>query len=291
MTLSIFFSIFTVINYFNTSKISEKLKIGDNIKYAYFGDSHFQKLIDDNIIENSVNLGETSELFYFTYYKIKTFLKENKQIEKVFLAVGYNSFSSYSDEFYFGKYSIEISPKYFVILPIEKQFENIWWNKKEISSYLKLALESNIKNLSSDLPTFKGGYINDYSDTKISTELTDLRIKTQFYKDNGDLYGFSNINIEYFNKIYLLCKENNIELYFIHTPLHPYYIKNTPKEYIEKFNELVSLYKNNYIDLSNFNLEDNCYLPDGDHVSLKGSIIISDYLNTLNKKMENLESN
>jgi hypothetical protein len=66
--------------------------------------------------------------------------------------------------------------------------------------------------------------------------------------------------------------ENKIKLYFLNTPLHAYYQKQIPEVYKQKLNQIVATKQIGLIDLSNFQLSDSCFIPDGDHVSLKGAV-------------------
>ena len=77
------------------------------------------------------------------------------------------------------------------------------------------------------------------------------------------------------DEIIALCKSNNKELIIFNTPLHPYYRSKLPAEYINKFNSITETYDLKVIDLSSLSLEDDCYIPDGDHVSEKGSLLVT----------------
>ena len=57
-----------------------------------------------------------------------------------------------------------------------------------------------------------------------------------------------------------------------------------PLIYKRKFAEIVRENDLKFIDLSNLNLNDECFIPDGDHVSFSGSIKTSvELLKIINK--------
>jgi len=118
------------------------------------------------------------------------------------------------------------------------------------------------------------GYNNSFENVYAKKESIDKRLKFQFY-NNGNLNNYSSINLSYLKKIIVLCKAEKIELVLLNTPLHSYYKNNVPNEYINKYNEFINLYNLEVIDFSGLHLMDDCFVPDGDHVSKKGSIITS----------------
>jgi hypothetical protein len=105
----------------------------------------------------------------------------------------------------------------------------------------------------------------------------DKRAIQQYYI-HDTLRGFSEINITYLQKIIELCKNENVELVVLNTPLHPYYKNKIPKKFIDKYNELIINNSLKQIDFSGLDLSDSCFIPDGDHVSERGATITSNYL-------------
>jgi hypothetical protein len=110
----------------------------------------------------------------------------------------------------------------------------------------------------------------------------DKRINFQYFAD-GCLNEFSFINMAYFEKIVNLCKDYNVEIILLNAPLHPYYKKMIPAEYESKYSELINCYKLAVIDFSSICNDDCCFTPDGDHVSLKGAMEVTEEIRKLIK--------
>lgn len=250
-------------------------KIKGNISDIYIGDSHIKHAINDSIIPNSLNIAESSESFYFSYFKLKILLDNNPSIKKVHLGLSYHNLSNYYDRFISGDYSLATAPKYFYSLPIKEQFRMIFWNKKNLISFTKSIIKHGIKKIKNDkYSLFDRGFSNRFNGTKVDQSSMNKRLLFQFYK-NDNLNSFSECNIKYLKKIIILCKSKSVELHVLNTPLHPYYNSKIPKEYTKKLNEIIRENQLHYIDLSNLKLKDECYIPDGDHVTKLGAEITS----------------
>ncbi|MFT5777401.1 MAG: hypothetical protein ACI837_000333 [Crocinitomicaceae bacterium] len=254
-----------------------KFELDANVSTLFMGDSHVQQAINDSLLVESKNLGVDSESFFFTYHKLKSYLTANKQIKKVNLGFSYHSLSSYFDAYISGEYSRTVSLRYFNDLPASDRMTCILWNSDNISSYLKELIF--LGDGSSKSVTV--GYRNTFTKSKAKKSSMDKRIKFQFYSD-GQVNGFSSINLEYLDLIIALCKEKDIELVLINTPMHPYYQDKIPAEFIRKYQEIVAMNNLEIIDFASFTLDDDCFIPDGDHVSVEGAKRVAEYL--LNKE-------
>jgi len=83
----------------------------------------------------------------------------------------------------------------------------------------------------------------------------------------------------FFNKIIDLCNKNKVKLITLNTPLHSYYKSKIPSEYLNKYNEIIRQDRIVTINFDELVLDDSCFIPDGDHVSVKGALQTSNYFN------------
>ena len=245
-------------------------KFNKSINEIYIGDSHIQCAVNDSLLNNSKNVSTSSESFYFSYYKLKKLIEENKNIEKVYLGVSYHSLSNYYDDFISGEYSPSVSPKYFYILPIKEQFKLIRWNLKNLPAFIKGIFSISYRYLFKDVTFDYGGYSNNFTNSMALKPSMEKRLHFQYYKGKV-LNNFSEINLAYLTKIIALCKANEMDLVLLNTPLHPYFKSKIPIIYINKFNEIVNTHKLKVIDFSALSFSDSCFIPDGDHLSVKGA--------------------
>jgi len=269
-----FIFILLLIAFFSFNLSSKKYTIASNISEIYVGDSHIRLSVNDSLLTKSKNLGENSEAFYFSYYKIKKILSANPNIKKLYLGVSYHSLSDYYDNYIFGEYSSVISQCYFFTLPVNGQLKYLYYNVKNLS-YYKGIIESGVCKLYKKNVPFLGAYSNEFGQTSASVKTMNDRLNEQFFYANGKLKYFSLNQLFYLKEIINLCKDYDIDLVFFNTPLHSYYRNKLPKEYIEKYNTLIKEENLNLIDFSALPLNDDCYIPDGDHVSQKGASIMT----------------
>lgn len=238
------------------------------------GDSHVQNSFNDQMNENYSNLAHHAESYYFSYHKLKLILSTNPQIKKVYLGYSYHSLSNYYNDYISGIYSQAVSSDFFFSLSLKEQLNCMYWNMDEFPLYMRKNFKIGFENLIRDEGySFKGGYYNHQVDT-ISIPLVKRRIHGQFYL-NGNVRGFSKINLEYLNHIINLCQSKKIELVLFNSPLHKEYRKSIPVEYLIKYHEIILKNELTVLDLSDLEMDDDSYLRDGDHVTEKGAICMT----------------
>jgi hypothetical protein len=259
---------------FKNKALLNNYKVPGNVNTLFIGDSHIMQGINDSMIPNSINLSLNSESYYYSYYKIKAIVTNNPSIKNIFLGFSYHCLSSYYEDQEFGKYSKDVSTTYFFIMPFSEQIRLIAVNYSELPAFFRNML---IKGL---YPSYLGKYQNDFKRTCAQDSSMDKRILFQFYK-SGNVTQFSTINLYYLNKIVTYCRHQKINLTLLNTPEHTYYKKKIPLQFINKYNQVVSKYRIPVIDFHELDLSDSCFIPDGDHVSEKGAMIISKKLKEL----------
>lgn len=272
--------IFLIISLLIISFISTKInyKLDNGVTEIYIGDSHIQCAINDSLLKNSKNVSEGSESFYFSYYKLKKLIEENQNIERVYLGFSYHSLSNYNDEFISGKYASSVLPRYIYILPFKEKLKRVNWDFKNLSSFIKPLFPEGYNYLFKNLNFFSAcGYKNEFTNVMASKSSMDKRLRFQYYTDEK-INKFSEINLLYLDKIINLIKTTKIDLLFLNTPLHPYYESKIPKNYITRYNEIVKLKNLKVINFNDLSFSDSSFLPDGDHVSVKGAYQITNEL-------------
>ena len=287
--ISLFFSIllgivlttYFVLNYAN-KKAFENFKTAPNVKNLFVGDSHVQYSINDQLLSNALNLSQDSESYFYSFYKLLGVLKNNPSIKKLYLGVGYHSFSSYYDDYVIGDFSKDIAARYFFILPPKERLFFFKVNSSKKGIFINRIFKSSFKTLFTKPSNFSflGGYQNNFVESSASLKSIDNRIKQQFFLGDSTR-NFSDTNIHYFNKIIELSAALNVEVVLLNSPLHPYYKSNIPKKFLDKYDDLVRGTGLKVIDFSEFSLNDSCFIPDGDHVSKRGAIITTNYLKNL----------
>jgi hypothetical protein len=261
---------FLILDYTNTEALAE-YRVDPKVTTAFMGDSHIQCAINDELLANGKSFAQSAEALYFTYYKMEALLQHNPSIKKVYLGFGCHNISTHYDEFVSGEFSKDIAPKYFYTLPLKEKLFIIRHNKKDLFSLLESILHNGWRNKNLyKTNSLLGHYENYFINCAATKSSMDKRIETQFYK-NGQLRGFSAVNIKYFTKIVQLCRSRNVALVVLNTPLHPYYKNKIPTKFINEYNTLMTENNLKPFDFSMLILNDSSYVPDGDHISAKGS--------------------
>jgi hypothetical protein len=256
------------------SQLSSEYHVDPSVKNIFIGDSHIQNAINDAQLPASINLASNSESFYFSYYKLLMLLRSNPSVENVYLGFSYHSLSDYYDDFISGEYSAVTAPKYFFLLPPSEQLKMVYWNSHKLPSFTKSIVKEGFKKLNKpNYHPFFGGYVNEFPISSAVDSSMNKRLNFQYFTD-GKLNGFSETNTEYLLKIVDLCKEKNINLYALNTPLYEYYHTRVPEAFKENLRSAIEENQINYIDYSDLLKERSYFIPDGDHVSVSGAVAV-----------------
>jgi hypothetical protein len=272
-------SVFIFLDYINNDAL-QSYRVKSNVRTLFVGDSHISMTIDDKLLSHSINISQNSEFCIDSYYKIQTILQNNPSIQKLYLGLGFHNISDYVDDFIYGEHSKDVSARYFFILPFEKKIYFLKQNLRYMPSYL-LNIFSNGFNTLVKKPeyySFMGYFENKYTNSSPSKKLIDEKILLHFYH-NGKLRAYSAMNIYYLYKIKDLCHKKKVELIILNAPIDSYYRSKIPLNFVNKYNDIIKLNNLELIDFRDLVLQDSCFFTDGHHVSAKGAVLTTKYLN------------
>lgn len=270
----LFVTLFTHINIVNKNNF-EQFRFDPSINILAAGDSHIQETVNDGLFRNIKNVAYSSETFIYSFYKIKTLTKNNPNINTILLGVCYHSFTDYLDEITYLHY---VLGRYFYILPFDAQIKMISEVENPVSFIFKSILHESENLITNSVKNgWLGWYENYATSVTISEKTIKERIKTQYYL-NKKIRGFSDANINYFKAIVNYCREKNIVLIILNTPMHRSYKEKVPQKFIDKFYSVIEESDAELFEFDELALTDDYYLPDGDHVNGKGAILATKYL-------------
>jgi len=254
----------------------ESYRFPPNISILVMGDSHIQSAICDSVINNARNIAQTNESFIYTFYKIKYLTKNNPQIDTIFLGSGYHSFSGYYNYYVFNP---SVSANYFWILPPKDQVV-ILNGIEDPLRFLADNIWTEIKHRF--YPPHDTLWLGSWKNINPKFSITDSsirkRIQDQFFQ-NDKYWEFSNLNITWFNKIVKYCNDRHISLVILNTPMHESYKKRVPEKFTSQYYLLMNQNRIPLYEFSELFLKEDDFLPDGDHLSTKGSLHASHSLN------------
>ncbi len=250
-------------------------KIQKETENIIIGDSHPQLAINDKEQNNTQNFAESGEPLIYSYFKLKALLnKKENSIQTIYLNVGYHSISSSNNEYIYGEASKEVPSKYFPLLSYNWKYKLLRENFRKAPGLISNIIFYNLKYLLLNQYPAIGGFKNNFKNVSSSNISIQKRINKQFYLNNNER-DFSEINIDVLEKIKNLAKSNNKKLIILTTPTHKFYDSLVPKKFKNKFFDIMIENKLEILGISKLEMKDDNFLPDGDHLSLKGSNIWS----------------
>lgn len=210
---------------------SWKLPQGKHI--VFMGASHVNHGIDDSMMETAVNWTKGSERYMFTYIKLQHLIKENSQIDTIFLELAPTDLWEDTDYKYFDEMEqAGFLPYYWPFFTYENWTVYKSQPIQAATSVLSSLLSTTELTQDSFWSTL-GGYNNVSDVMNVST------VKPNVIKPKGCGH---EINYRYLNKIIDICSEKGIKLIFIETPTyHPEYFYDVDyyyKAYSENFSDV-----------------------------------------------------
>ena len=257
-------------------KYSNQYRFGKNIEILFLGDSHITNAVIDSVAPNFLNLSKRSEPYYFTFQKLK-FVSKKTKIKKVILGFSNHNITAYYDEFINGNLSLVMPHKLFFFLNFKEKLRVLNWNKSKLLSLIKKIVLSAYYQYNNDEESklefwFSDGFYNSFNKTEANVSAINKRINFQFYTSKS-LIKLSDLNLVYLKEIIFFCKDHNIELIFLKTPLHQEYYSRIPEFFKSRYKNLINENNIQLINFEKLKLPNSCYVPDGDHVNVQGAEI------------------
>ncbi len=264
---------FLILNQMNNDALNN-FRTKQTVNTLLIGGSQVQMSLNDKMLPNSINVSLDAESYQYSYFKLKGIINNNPNIKQVYLGCGYFYYSSFYDEYIYGKHSPDFFSRYFFILPSKEKKNILNKHVYDISSSMRKIFSYGFNNITQKELSFIGFYKNDFVKTSAKEPSINNRIDAQYY-EKGKVRDFSSNNQYYLEKIKVFCQSKKIKLILFHPPLHPTYKKKIPHKFINKFNHEMKINKFEVIDCNDIVLSDSCYLPDGCHVSKYGAKLLT----------------
>lgn len=281
-------SLFLSVSYFLADFLIKQreqklLKIKDDIKIVFAGDSNVECAVNDSLISNSINIAQSGEAYLYTYVKLKSLLEYNDQINTVFLGFSFVDLIKDTEERWLFRddFVIEKIKTYNYLLNNSEKFLIIKNNPKAYLTGTKESIISNffsfLKSYTSEVP--KGKILNFGGYERVVLDKLQEDIKLNAFSEQNIEMGL--LQEKYLKIISFLCQQKSIKLILINTPKHQYYSTRFNKGIKNNwFLVRNSLSQDSLLDLSSLSMPDSCFY-DMDHLNYKGAKIFSDYLNNI----------
>lgn len=262
-----------------TYKISSSnyFTVPSNIHSIIMGHSHSACAFNDSLIDGFLNLSQNTEGYPYTYFKAKKILEQNKNVKNLFIEYTNNQVSTWAINRISGIYLDNNMPRMFPVLSkrfIIKTFYKSNNPKRIINSILS-TYRNNINFLYSG-----NNYINEYwhnhqAPSHIFNGDSTVNL-LNFDNSFIDIYSIQRENIYYLFKIKELCKEYQVNLVFIRSPI-PNHVKYSNESIYKHIKD--TFFSNiPLLDFKDYPLNLD-YFADNQHVNTRGREIISTFFN------------
>lgn len=251
----------------------------EDTKYVVFGDSHIQYTFNDSI-KGLVNLGQSAEMYLYTYYKVENILINNKQLEAIFIDFCNFQIEDSQDSFFWDSDSY-LSTRYPVYSPFFKGNEySLLWNnnpKGFVDAHFK-SLFKGFRNFLTEEDVVTDNLMGGYR--SLDKTLTDTtRVQNKFNINGRDEIKLSSFNIGKLKDILYICRKNNVKVFLVRSPLHR---KWTFLRNENSFKKVLSseFSKFEFLDFKNFPILDTEF-ADFEHLNETGASKFSLFFNEL----------
>lgn len=253
-------------------------KIDSQVNYIVLGHSHPECAFNDDLISGVANFAESGESYFYTYFKTRKILEQNKYVKTVFIEFTNDQLNSHkddwiwTDEFLSNKYT-----KYAPFINLEAHELLISNNTSGFINNLAIGFNKNLSSILQsklDYTQRIGGY--HFLDKQINDSVYKKTLKT---KDRNIKSRLPLNNIEYLSKLVSYCIAHGKNVYLIRSPLHQ---KNLDLKNEKVFQEVLKDKFNNieFLDFVNFPLSDFEF-ADLEHLNFKGAEKFSLWFNRL----------
>ncbi|QCX38824.1 hypothetical protein FF125_10405 [Aureibaculum algae] len=254
-------------------------KLNNDITTLILGDSHIEAGLNDSIIKNSINFSTGGSPVFFNYVKLKKIIENNKQIETVIM--GYSPINMTGGGFYEVPKMKSMIIQYYYLMDYKDFYDVSKYNFQGLINGITGIFRSvkkpnflkkvNVKN--SDLGGFRKLPMN-------TTGLLEKDIKNEKLKTGKP----DKISTKYFLKIIEFCKNNNIRLIVLNTPVHGSLVRKS-KQRREEYNKFMDRFNSDFVFWDYEGLHfDNKYFYDENHLNYEGAAIFSNLINDKLKK-------
>lgn len=268
---------------FNSFRSNASFILSADTKAIVIGHSHPECAIDDTMLKETVSLAMSAEAYFYSFHKLKRIIKDNPQVERVYLEFTNNQISSIMDDWTFGKEKqSHHMPKY---IPFLSGNEMALFAEKSYDpfsgAFLKSTRENFFRMISRDylITDEVGGY-------KKLTRVIQLKEESEGYtvEDQHLFNTLSELNLSMLDSILNLANEQRIEIIGIRSPQH----RTIPDLLNEsKFDSIKEVKFANYEfwDFNMLSLPDSAFADPG-HLNVHGAYI---YTSALRKRIDEFQ--
>tara|TARA_B110000444_G_C18808528_1_gene581319 strand:- start:43 stop:912 length:870 start_codon:yes stop_codon:yes gene_type:complete len=242
------------------------------------GNSHTECSINDKILTNSVNISQSASSYFYSYIKVREFIKRNPSIDTIIISFSDNDLFSEKEEWFSSSEKIKNKMTRTIFLFNKEDYLSLFYSNPLATSLQSFILYSDFFNFYMHKRSVIGGY-NKLNKNKIKESIL------EFNQNKPEIdFNISTTELKYLLKIYELSQKEDIHLILLNTPIHP--LLQDHFSVINDRNQKIASTKManaTYLDHSTFKL-DNPMFADLSHLNDKGSLTYSLFLKSVFSK-------
>ncbi|MBT8279916.1 MAG: DUF1574 domain-containing protein [Bacteroidia bacterium] len=257
-------------------------------KMVIFGNSHSECAYNDALIPKLKNYSKSGETYFYTFQKMKEVIKQNPQIETVFVELSNNQIYTGNDK---AIYSAEIMntmyPTHAAYMNLSDHQFLLFKNPLVFMNSVSISLKDKLSRLVTNDFDYKnriGGYLPLHHN-KVDSLIMVMKKKPLKEFLDRDL---SSYNLGYLRKIIEHCRSKNKKIFLLRSPVHD--LKFTNKSELEYQKILDMMFSDvKLIDLKDFEVK-NDEFADLNHLNIKGAERFSKWFDKNLNKLTKLKT-
>ncbi|MEQ1734654.1 MAG: hypothetical protein ABL940_13335 [Bacteroidia bacterium] len=263
----------SIVNY------NANFKISTSINKIIIGDSHPECAYNDSLISNFGNYAASGESYFYSYFKLKKIIEQNKNIDTVFLEFSNNLLGvTIDNRIWDNEPMISRYDKYGAFIDIDANVLIASYNPIGYFDELSFLLKNNLNCIATNNYIFwnnMGGYL--YLNRNKTDSLVD-----NLPAVDVNVYKVPPHTIKYLKNTIDLCTKNGIKVFLIRSPMHQKYEMRNNEKLFQR--TLLENFPNvEFLDLKDYPAPNNEF-GDLHHLNYKGAKRYSTFFNCLIKK-------
>ncbi|MFV8225107.1 hypothetical protein [Christiangramia aquimixticola] len=231
------------------------------------GHSHSECSFNDELIAGFSNKSNSGQSYFYNYFKLKEILKDNPQLKTVFIEYSNLDIVEQRENWVWGEEKIvEYFPVYAFYMDSDSHEILYRNNPKDYKGSLTAILKRSLVTVANgmDLTDKTGGY------QKLQKNLPQNFDPDEIFKPvDIPSIPVAEVNLEYLNKMILLCRRYGVEVVLVRSPLHKSYQGFKAEELYKKVRQ--ERFGNvKYLDFSKFPIADEGF-ADPEHLNAQGA--------------------
>lgn len=244
------------------------------------GDSHSEVAINDMKIPSILNISQSSETYFFTYYKLRKILGV-KNVDAVIISCSPHNFSEFQDNKTLGLNGETVHELFYerYALCLDVQAINYLWTHTG-DDFVRSGRRIVGENLKNCLQ-LENGYIGKFRllrDSHLEPITVRQEAENHFWKNTSTYYGFSEAQEMYLYMILWLCQEKGVTVALVNLPVSRFYKENIPNAFMDHYVKTVRAFCQKgvkYFDYSSVDYPDK-YFYDGNHLNSVGAELFTE---------------